>query len=76
MIFLLEPDCNECIPKFVENGICECIENEDCSLTGIIPDGCYSCVYKQTFITDVFIACTSAPDTGKYENMKFCLKLL
>ena len=44
--FFLEPDCNECATKFVQNGGCDCLNNESCDAKTLIPEGCAPCEDK------------------------------
>jgi hypothetical protein len=41
--FPLEPDCNQCVSEFAENEGCDCMQNETCDVTALIPEGCYPC---------------------------------
>ena len=41
--FLPGPDCNKCVSEFAENGGCDCMNNVNCDVNTIIPEGCYSC---------------------------------
>ena len=39
-----EVDCDACVSEFVAKGGCECMNGgNDCDVSGLIPEGCYSC---------------------------------
>ena len=43
MLILLERNCSECVSEFDDMGGCECILNQPCDVSALIPDGCNHC---------------------------------
>ena len=44
--FSLASDCKQCISEFAEKGGCDCMQNESCDVTALIPEGCFPCEDK------------------------------
>ena len=50
--------CDQCLPKFDDNGGCDCLKSDDCDVLTYVVDGCWHCE------EEAYLYCYSDP--GKF----------